>query len=165
MTWGFKLAAVAALVISYAGTGWYGYSSGKETGMAEVQQKWDEERALILAAQAEEQMKARQREQELQALTAKLRREKDAEVRRLTRQYAALADSVRNRPERPSDSDSELPADSGDSSGGAGCTGAELFQPDAAFLIREAERADQLRIALQQCQAAYESARKVTSQQ
>ncbi len=81
------------------------------------------------------------------------------ETRLLAASVARLAGELRNRPERPASG--SVPA------GGASpvaCTGAQLYRPDAEFLVWESARADQLRIDLADCQARYDSAAKRTNQ-
>ena len=70
----------------------------------------------------------------------------------------ALFAELRDRPERP--------AGGAVPTGGAGqvaCTGAQLYRPDAAFLIGESAAADQLRLDLADCQARYDSAVRLTN--
>jgi hypothetical protein len=119
----------------------FGYKHGHDIGAHEVQAQWDEERA-----------QAAIKSQELQTNMDKLREGKNRELARLNRTVNALSDSLRSRPERPTGAT----ADARD--GASGCTGATLYRPDSAFLVGEAERADTIRIALIQCQAAYRSA-------
>lgn len=68
---------------------------------------------------------------------------KDAELRRVRDRLGAALDELRHRPER-------LPEPARATC--AGATGAELSGPDAAFLEREAARADDLRAELGACQ-------------
>ena len=131
------LAAVIALIGSIG----VGYKHGHDIGAQEVQAQWDAEKA-----------QAAVKSQELQASMDKLREGKNRELARLNRTVNALSDSLRSRPERPTGAT----ADARD--GASGCTGATLYRPDSAFLVGEAERADTIRIALIQCQAAYRSA-------
>jgi len=154
--WNLKTLAVTGIVftMSLAGTAWYAYNSGKQSGMQEVQTLWTAERLAMSEALVEEQMKARQREQALAALNARLVKEHRDEVNRISREYAALADSLRDRPDRPSEGGggvSENP--NAGTEHPAGCTGASLFAEDSEFLVRESARADQLRIALKACLA------------
>lgn len=152
--WNIKLLAVTGMLTltSLAGTAWYAYSKGRQSGMQEVQTLWIAERAAIREAQAEEMMKARQREEALKALLARQRKEHRNEVDRIVREYSALADSLRDRPERPAEGAGGVPAsaDAG-TEPAAGCTGAQLYRPDGVFLAGEAARADQLRVALAAC--------------
>lgn len=79
------------------------------------------------------------------------------ETRALATRITELVVGLRNRPERPaSGAVPKGPAPE------VGCTGAQLYKPDAAFLIGESARADKLRIDLARCQAAYDSAVELT---
>lgn len=119
----------------------FGYIHGRE----QVQAEWDSEKAATVTAQRTE-------EAALQASMDKLREDKNRETTKLRRTVAALTDSLRDRPERPAGATS-APGD-----GAAGCTGAGLYKPDGQFLVGEAARADQIRLALIQCQKAYQDA-------
>lgn len=108
--------------------------------MNAIQAQWDAEKAAA-AIHA----------QELQANMDKLRESKNRELARLNATVRRLSDSLRSRPERPDNANQN--ASVGDAA--AGCTGAELYRPDSEFLVRLAERADKLRLALKECQSAY----------
>jgi len=152
--WNLKLLAVTGTLIatSLAGTAWYAHSKGKQEGKEMVQAMWNAERLAVTAAQAEEAMKARQKEQALQTLLAQQRKEHQNEVRRLVRDHAALADSLRQRADRPADSPAGVPqVASAGVEPATGCTGSQLYRQDGEFLAREAARADQLRLALRAC--------------
>lgn len=158
--WNLKTWVLALTVIgtSLAGSAWYGHSKGRQSGMREVQTLWDSERLATTKAQTEELMKARQREQSLQDLAAKLRLEKRREADRLAREYAADLERLRDRPAR--DGDGGVPeAASAGAGPAAGCTGAQLFREDASVLVGIARDADQLRLALGQCQTQYDAMR------
>lgn len=75
------------------------------------------------------------------------------EQKRIDAAVRAALDSVRDRPDRP--------AGGGAVPGGAtttvACTGAQLYRPDAQFLVREAGRADGLRNQLADCRARYDA--------
>jgi hypothetical protein len=146
----------AVLVIGAVAGG--GYYSGKESGRAEVQQAWDKEKAEQYAAYAKGQEEARQREQQLQVTADKLRQEKDRETRDLLARNTALANSLRDRPERPTSAAGAV--SSSTSTGQNGCTGKELYRSDSEFLVRIAREADDLRAALKQCYAQYEAVRQ-----
>lgn len=101
---------------------------------------------------------ARAKEQAAATTLATIEQKARDEQKRLSADLAALDRELRNRPQRPSGGDlSKSPSNS------VGCTGAGLFAADAAFLVRESSRADKLRIDLARCQAAYDSAVKLTS--
>jgi len=151
---------VAGAVIAVALAGAGGYVKGVSHGKAEVQAQWDQEKARLATAYAAAQAAAREKEQSLQAQADQLREESNEKTRNASQLAAALSDSVRKRPERPA-----APAAS-TVSGAASvvcpacvCTGAELFKESAEFLIAEAARADELRIALNACIQQYESLR------
>ena len=161
MLWNLKLLGVATITIPIllAGSAWYGYSNGRASGMSQIQTLWDAERAQQIADQAEQEMKARQKEQALQTLIDRQRKAHQNEVNRIVREYAVLTDSLRNRPDRPSDAGMPQSPDAG-TGHSTGCTGAQLYLDDSEFLAREAHRADQLRVALQACTSAYDQVRR-----
>ncbi len=155
--WTLKTLAVAVTLTTtlVAGTAWYAHSKGVQSGMQEIQSLWDSERAIIAQAHAEETMKARQRELALRELADRLRQERTNEAKRLAREYAADLERLRNRPETRA-SAGGVPEGAAP---GAGCTGEGLARPDAVFLAGYAADAARLQLALNQCQAAYESLR------
>jgi hypothetical protein len=131
---------------------WYAHSKGKQQGTETVQAMWNAERLALATVQAEEAAKARQKEQTMQTLLDQQRKEHQNEVSRLVRDHAALADSLRQRADRPAEGDAGVPQ--GSSAGvepATGCTGSQLYRQDGDFLAREAARADQLRLALRAC--------------
>lgn len=149
---------VAGAVIAVAVAGAAGYIQGADHGRAEVQAAWDKEKAKLAEEYAKAQAAAREKEQQLQAQADQLREETNAKTQELAVRAASLADSVRKRPERTA------PASTVSSTAGAvcpacSCTGATLSREDAGFLVREAARADELRIALDACVRQYEKMR------
>jgi hypothetical protein len=143
----------AVLAIGLAAGG--GYYSGRNSGMAEVQQAWDKEKTAQYAEYAKNQAAARQREQEMQISADKLRKEKDHEIKELNARTAALANSLRDRQSRTAASPSSVP--SAASVGPTACTGKELYREDGEFLVRLAREADEIRAALKQCYAQYQA--------
>ncbi len=148
------LAAVVAIGVAAAG----GYHTGKESGMAEVQQAWDKEKTAQYAEYAKAMEKSVEKQQMLQMGADKLRQEKDREIRDITARNTALANSLRDRQSRPATPASTV-------SGAASvrqsvCTGKELYREDGEFLVGIAREADELRIALKQCYTQYEAARQ-----
>lgn len=150
----WRIAAMAGLLVAFAGLLWLTWARGVATGEREVQAKWNAEKLEAAQAMADAQVEARRKERELQAAMDNLRRDKDAEARRIAANLQRVIDGLRDRPERP------VPSTTSTAGSPVACTGSQLFRPDAEFLARESERADQLRIALQQCQAVYEAARR-----
>lgn len=146
------LAAVLAIGAAAGG----GYYTGKEDGKALIQQAWDKEKAEQYAEYAKGQEAARRKEQEMQAAADQLRKDKDAEIRNINARATALANSLRNRPERPAQT-SGMP-DTARSC--AGASGAELARGDGEFLSGYSADAAKLSAALDQCIAQYEAVRK-----
>ena len=150
---------ILGFVLAVAAAGGAGLYQGHELGVAEVQQKWDKERAAQLAEHAAAQAAAREKEQELQASADLLRKDKDREIRDLNARTAALTNSLRDRPSRPTTETSALPSTASAGCAPTSCTGAGLSREDAQFLAGEATRADELRAALKQCHAQYDTLR------
>jgi hypothetical protein len=151
--WNLKLLVVTAtgIAISLAGTAWYSYSSGRESGMLQIQTQWDAAQMAQMAAQAEEQTKARQREQALQALANRLRQEKQREAIRLVNDYAAVINSLHDRPEARAGAGG-VPEGA---TVGVGCTGSGLAKLDAELLARYSLAAGQLQLAYSECREKY----------
>jgi hypothetical protein len=156
--WNLKiLAAIATLTItSLAGTAIYAYSSGKQSGMQQVQTLWDSDRLAIAEAQAGERMKAAQKQKALEALIAQQRRNHRAEVDRIVAQYSADLDGLRDRPEARADFGG-VPEGA---DAGIGCTGLGLSRPDAEFLVWVGREASRTQAALRACVTAYEEVRR-----
>jgi len=146
---------LTTLLISH----WRVYSTGYESGVTHTEQAWNEERLATAKAQMAELEKARKAQEAMQAQVDKIRRESANEKRRIAAQYERTIAGLRQRPNRPSAADLPKSTDTG-AGPAAGCTGRELYRPDSEFLLGEAARADQLRIALKSCLAAYNSARR-----
>ena len=91
----------------------------------------------------------------LAAITQKAQDEKTD----LQRRVAALTDGLRHRPARPAGG-GDVPTGPADP---VACTGAQLYRPDASFLVGESARADQLRADFAACQAAYDAAVTLTN--
>lgn len=145
------LAFVLALLGAWEG----GTYTGKRAGRAEIQQAWDKEKAAQYADFARRQEEARKKEQELQANADQLRREKDAEIRNINARTIALANSLRDRNERPAKG-SELSQSADARSSATGCTGKGLYRSDGEFLAREAAAGRQCQALLRECRSAYE---------
>jgi hypothetical protein len=151
MIWNTRLLAATAILILVAGSAWYAYESGSRSGREEVQAKWDSEKAATAAAQAEELMKARQREQALQALADRIRKEKQREAIKLAADYAAVVDSLHDRAETRAGAGG-VPEGA---AAGVGCTGSGLAKLDAQLLAGYAHAAGRLQLAYDECRAKY----------
>lgn len=101
---------------------------------------------------------ARSKEQAAAATLAQTEKEARDAQKRLSADLAVALDSLRKRPKRPSGGD--VPKSAGND---VACTGASLHAEDAEFSIREAARADGLRLQLETCKAKYDQAVKLTN--
>ena len=149
----FIAGTVLAVVCAY-GTGHW---QGDDAGQAKVQAKWDREKAKQMAEYAENMRLAREKEQALQQGADHLREEKDREIRNINARATALANSLRDRPDR---STTESGAVSGTAGACSGATGAQLARSDGEFLAGYAADAARLKAALDQCVKQYESLRR-----
>ena len=123
-----------------------------------MQASWDAEkaahaRAVIAAIEERDRATAA-----MAARTEALKREYKRETDRIAADRDRLLASLRERPERPAGG-ADMPDGAAAGSEPAACTGAELYRDDAAFLVRLAAEADELRAAVGHCQAAYDAVR------
>lgn len=145
----FLAGSVIAVVLAYG----VGHWQGDDAGQAKIQAKWDQERAKLAEEYAANVTAMREKEQAMQGNADKLRQEKDREIREINAKSIALANSLRDRPNRTEGSGvSQTPG-----TGQSGCTGKELYKQDGEFLIGIAREADELRAALKQCYAQYDA--------
>jgi hypothetical protein len=154
MYWYITIGAIVAIGAAAVG----GYHTGKDSGMAEVQQAWDKEKTAQYAQYAKAMEESVEAQQQLQMGADKLRQEKDREIRDITARNTALANSLRDRQSRPATPAGAVPSAAG--VGPSACTGKELYREDSEFLVRLGREGDELRIALKQCYAQYEAARQ-----
>ena len=148
------LGAVLAIGAAVGG----GYYSGRNSGMAEVQQAWDNEKTAQYAQYAKAMEESVEIQQQLQMGADKLRQEKDREIRDITARNTALANSLRDRQSRPTTPTSSVSNSSG--AGQSACTARELYREDSEVVVRIAREADELVVALKQCYAQYDAVRK-----
>lgn len=154
----WRIWAAIALAVILAASHWKVYKVGQN----EVQAKWTAEK-LDTAQQTLRLLESRDRTTAaMQTNADTLRRNKNAHIARLDADLAAALDGLQNRPDRPGGGN--LPTDTG-AGPNPGCTGAQLFRPDAGFLVRESARADKLLADLAQCQVAHDSARSAVNDQ
>jgi hypothetical protein len=146
---------MAVLAVGIATVG--GYFKGEKDGSAAVHAEWDAERIKQQEAHNKALQEAVERQQQLQMGADKLRQEKDRETRDLVARNTALANSLRNRPERPTQT-STVSNPSG--TGSSACTARELYREDSEVVVRIAREADEIRVALKQCYAQYDAVRQ-----
>lgn len=147
-------AGAAALAVVAAGAFWYGgelIQTGYDRAKQEIEAHYAE-----VARKAEAGYRARERTHA--AELANISKGTADETRDLAAAVARLTSELSKRPDRPAGG--PVPPSPADP---VGCTGAGLYRPDAAFLVGESARADRLRVELKACQAAYDSAVRLTS--
>lgn len=88
----------------------------------------------------------RDKEHEYQAAADTIRKEKDAQIKVINTQLVDAISELRKRPSRTSET-----------SAGSSCNGTSLYAEDAEFLVREAARADEIRVGLEACYKQYEA--------
>ena len=88
----------------------------------------------------------RDKEHTYQAESDKIRTEKDAQIKAINNQLVDAISGLRSRTSSPTKTIN-----------GQDCNGQTLSAPDAEFLVREAARADEIRIGLAACYKQYES--------
>jgi len=104
------------------------------------------EHSRFLAFKASIIEETRQKEIEHQIATDEIRKVKDAQIRDINSKLVDAISELRSRSNSPTKTIN-----------GQDCNGATLSAPDAEFLIREAARADQIRIGLEACYKQYDS--------
>jgi len=87
----------------------------------------------------------RDKEHQYQADADQIRKDKDAQIKNINSQLVDAVSELRKRPSRT--------AEAGN---GQSCNGASLYAEDAEFLVREAARADEIRVALDACYKQYD---------
>lgn len=149
---------ILGFVLAIAAAGGSGYYKGDNDGQLKVQTQWDAERIKQQEQHAKALIEAAEKQQGLQAGADMLRQEKDREYKKVADTNRILFNSLRERASRPT-------TDSGtvsDTSGArpSGCTPRELYREDSEVVVELARQADEIRIALKQCYAQYETMRK-----
>ena len=88
----------------------------------------------------------RDKEHQYQSNADSIRIQKDAQIKVINTQLVDAISQLRSRSSNPTKTIN-----------GQDCNGATLSAPDAEFLIREAARADEIRVGLQACYKQYDS--------
>lgn len=88
----------------------------------------------------------RDKEHQYQSDADQIRKNKDAQIKVINNQLVDAVSELRKRPSRASEA-----------SNGKSCNGASLYAEDAEFLVREAARADEIRVALEACYKQYDA--------
>jgi hypothetical protein len=85
-------------------------------------------------------------EKAYQAKADQIERDKNAQIRNINAQLVDAVSELRKRPSRATEA-----------SAGQSCNGARLYAEDAEFLVREAARADEIRVGLAACYKQYDA--------
>lgn len=141
----WRMWAAVVLAVALAASHRKAYHLGANT----VQAEWD-------TAQASADRAARAKEQILQEQADQLRKAQDDKLAQISRDLDSARASIRLLHKTPRPADYAPPAPGA----AAACSGASLFAQDAEFLAGEAARADELRVALERCEAQYSAARE-----
>lgn len=141
--WAWRALGVIVVVAAVAGAGWWIYGAGHRAGVAMEQSKQAE--AIRLAKEAATATEQKRQEGVNHALQKQI-----DDLQSINAGLSGDIERLRQRKTRAS-----LPENSRADCQGA--TGAELSGEDAAFLVREAARADTLRAALAACYAYADS--------
>jgi hypothetical protein len=96
--------------------------------------------------QSKAEKTVRDKEHQYQSDADKIRIEKDAQIKAINNQLADTLVSLRSRSSSATKTIN-----------GQDCNGATLSASDAEFLVREASRADEIRVALQACYKQYDA--------
>ena len=102
----------------------------------------------LTAYKLEQETETRKKEAEQQAATDEIRKAKDAQIRDINDKLVDAISELRKRSSRAESA-----------ANGACGTGATLSSEDAEFLVREASRADEIRIGLDACYKQYDAIR------
>jgi len=96
--------------------------------------------------QSKAEKTVRDKEHQYQADADQIRKDKDAQIKAINTQLVDAVSELRKRPSRATETADRK-----------GCNGASLYAEDSEFLVREAARADEIRVALQACYKQYEA--------
>ena len=88
----------------------------------------------------------RDKEHQYQSEADQIRIQKDAQIKVINTQLVDAISELRKRPSRTAETNN-----------GKGCNGASLYAEDSEFLVREAARADEIRVGLQACYRQYDA--------
>ena len=128
---------IGLVVVLLCGAGYTGYS----LEAARFDRYKAEQISLVQKLQEQHQEAADQ-----------IRKDKDVKISSINRQLDSAIDKLRSRASRAqATSNGQV---------NSGCTGAQLYGEDAAFLEREAARADIIRAGLAACYEQYDSLKK-----
>ena len=131
------------------------YFQGRVDGKRIIQTQWNQEKSQQTAKLAETISVYRAKEQAMTETVAKITKDKNDEIARIQQRMSFLDNWVRQFPERPGVSSATKASTDGKT--GYQCNAPILYREDAAFLGRETQRAEQIRVELISCYAAYDA--------
>lgn len=138
---------ILAVVLAFAG----GAAVGEWDGAQRRDREWTAKAAKEIAAA---ERAARTQETMWQEVVNGTAKNYETKLARIRGDLELALDSLRKRPERTAGLSASAGADR------PCCTGAELCREDAAFLSREAARADEQRAGLDACYVVIDGVRK-----
>ena len=95
---------------------------------------------------AQQAIETQAKEREYQSAANQIEKEKNVQIRNINAQLVDAVSELRKRPGRATET-----------STGKGCNGAGLYAEDSEFLVREAARADEIRVGLLACYRQYDA--------
>lgn len=132
---------------------WHKYEVHVAVEETIVQQKFEYEKKV-----QELTRRSLNTEKELKKQISKVEDDKNAEIKNIDRKYRSTIDSLRQRNERSTASNSTGSTCDAESTKGA--TGAELYREDASFLVGFARDAEELKTHLNACYMQYDVVRE-----
>lgn len=158
-----------AIAAALAGLAWAYHlwaDHQRETGRDEVRTEWAAER-LETAKQTLRLIETNTRKSfDLQAAADKERKALNAKLHSVDLELAESLQRLRNRPERPAASNTNVPTNTnpgGPGPEGGSCTGAGLYGGDGRFLAGFAADAKRLQAALRTCRAEQRAAQETVN--
>ena len=145
--------AVAAIIAVFC---WWGYHTIYERGANSVQVKWNKEKIEVAQQSAKITADALSTTKSLQLTIEKLGNQTNDQISALNSNLNSAIAGLRNRPDRPSQSN--LSNNTTDAKTSTGCTGAGLYSRDGEFLSRLATDTAKLQLSLKACYAKYDAA-------
>ena len=141
-----------AITLCAVGISVYGYNVIYDRGAQSVQTKWDSVEIERSKEIERIKLETERTNTELVTKTAAQQKALNEKIVNLNKSLTTALASLSDRASRPS---SETQSDSTGTESATSCTGTNLFRQDAEFLIREAARADEIKLYWAQCQEQY----------
>lgn len=149
-----KLIVSALLFSFFFASCYFSYKKGQESTQAE----WDKYALEQTKEYLKRVQEAANKQTELESKVNELRGTYEQDTSRLRVTVDSLNERLREREKRPAAID-KVPEAAPTKPNSSGCTGKELYAEDGRFLVRESQRADQLRALLLECRYAYDQLR------